>query len=105
MSWLLLVGAGVMEIVMAAGLKSAEGWTRPLPGLIGVVAGLASIFLLTHAIRDLPTGTAYAVWTGIGAVGVTIIGIVTYGDSPSLSRLACVALIVAGIIGLRWIEN
>ncbi|RKP50468.1 DMT family transporter [Trinickia fusca] len=104
MAWVLLVLAGVMEIVMAAGLKSAAGWTKPVPAAIGVAAGLASIFLLTYAIRDLPTGTAYAVWTGIGAVGVTIVGIIAYGDSASLPRLACVALIMAGIAGLRWLE-
>lgn len=104
MAWVLLVLAGVMEIVMAAGLKSAAGWTKPLPAAIGVVAGLASILMLTYAIRDLPTGTAYAVWTGIGAVGVTIVGIVAYDDSASLPRLACVALIMAGIAGLRWLQ-
>jgi len=101
MSWLLLLAAGLMEIVMAAALKSAHGWSRPLPALVGVVAALASIYLLTHALRDLPVGTAYAVWTGIGAIGVAAIGILFHGDTPSPARLGCVALILAGIVGLR----
>lgn len=105
MAWLLLLAAGVVEIIMAAALKAADGWTKPLPSVIGIVSALLSIFLLTHAIRQLPTGTAYAVWTGIGAVGVAVYGIAANGDPPSLSRLLCIGLVVAGIIGLRRIES
>lgn len=104
MAWWLLILAGLMEIVMAGALKSAQGWTRPVPGVLGIVAALVSIYLLTLAIRDLPTGTAYAVWTGIGAIGVAALGVFAYGDSPSPARLGCMALILLGIAGLRWLE-
>ncbi|MGM9481523.1 DMT family transporter [Roseateles sp. NT4] len=98
------MSAGLVEIVMAAALKASNGWSRPLPGAIGLLAALASIVLLTQAIKSLPTGTAYAVWTGIGAVGVALLGVLVHGDSASPARLACMALIVAGIAGLRWLE-
>lgn len=104
MAWLLLVSAGLVEIAMAAALKASDGWSRPLPGLLGVGAALLSIVLLTQAIKTLPTGTAYAVWTGIGAVGVALLGVLVHGDSASPARLACMGLIVAGIAGLRWLE-
>ena len=105
MAWLILLLAGAVEIVMALSLKAADGWSRPLPGAIGIVAALASIFLLTHAMKALPAGTAYAVWTGIGAVGVTLLGMVMHGDSASPVRLLCVGLVVAGVIGLRLVEQ
>ena len=105
MAWLILLLAGAVEIVMALSLKAADGWSRPLPGTVGIVAALASIFLLTHAMKALPAGTAYAVWTGIGAVGVTLMGMVVHGDSASPMRLLCVGLVVAGGIGLRLVEE
>jgi quaternary ammonium compound-resistance protein SugE len=105
MAWLLLFGAGAVEIVMAAALKSADGWSKPVPSAIGIIAALVSIFLLTHALKVLPAGTAYAVWTGIGAIGVAVLGIVAYGDSASPIRLLCMALILAGITGLRLMED
>lgn len=105
MAWLILLLAGVVEIVMAAALKAADGWSRPLPSAIGIVAALASIFLLTHAMKALPAGTAYAVWTGIGAVGVAVVGMVVHGDSASPARLLCMGLVVAGVIGLRLVEE
>lgn len=104
MAWLILLLAGAVEIVMASALKAADGWSRPLPSAIGIGAALASIFLLTHAMKALPAGTAYAVWTGIGAVGVTLMGMVVHGDSASPVRLLCVGLVVAGVIGLRLVE-
>lgn len=104
MAWLLLVSAGLVEIVMAAALKASDGWSRPGPGIVGVLAALLSIVLLTQAIKSLPTGTAYAVWTGIGAVGVALLGVLVHGDSASPARLGCMALIVAGIAGLRLLE-
>ena len=104
MAWLILLLAGAVEIVMASALKATDGWSRPLPSAIGIVAALASIFLLTHAMKALPAGTAYAVWTGIGAVGVTLMGMVVHGDSASPVRLLCVGLVVAGVIGLRLVE-
>lgn len=104
MAWWLLLAAGVVEIIMAAALKAADGWTKLAPSVIGVVSALASIFLLTHAIRHLPTGTAYAVWTGIGAIGVAIYGVAVNGDSPTPARLLCIGLVVVGVAGLRLIE-
>jgi quaternary ammonium compound-resistance protein SugE len=104
MAWLLLVSAGLVEIVMAAALKASDGWSRPWPGVLGVAAGLLSIALLTQALKSLPTGMAYAVWTGIGAVGVALLGMLAHGDGASPIRLTCIGLIVAGIAGLRWTE-
>jgi quaternary ammonium compound-resistance protein SugE len=105
MAWWLLLAAGLVEIIMAAALKAADGWTKPVPGLIGVVSALLSIILLTHAIKHLPAGTAYAVWTGIGAIGVAVYGIVVHGDAATPARLACIGLVVAGVAGLRLVET
>jgi len=104
MAWLILLAAGLVEIVMAVALKAADGWSRPLPGAIGVLAALASIFLLTHAMKALPAGTAYAVWTGIGAVGVALLGMLVYGDSASPARLVCMGQVITGVVGLRLVE-
>ena len=104
MAWCLLFAAGAVEVLMALALKYAQGWTRPVPGALGLLAGLASIFLLTRALRTLPAATAYAIWTGIGAVGVALAGIVLFGESAAPLRLSCIALIVAGSIGLRLLE-
>lgn len=101
MTWWLLVAAGLLEVVWAIGLKAADGFTRPLATAVTIVAMIASVALLGLAMRTLPAGTAYAVWTGIGAVGTVILGIVLFGESASPARLACVALIVAGIAGLK----
>lgn len=101
MAWLILFMAGVVEIVMAAALKSAAGWSKPVPSAIGIAAALVSIFLLTHAIEKLPVGTAYAVWTGIGVIGVAALGIVVHGDAAPPVRLLCMALVLGGIVGLR----
>ena len=105
MAWLLLFAAGVVEIAMAAALKASQGWTKPVPGAFGVIFALLSIFLLTHALKLLPSGTAYAVWTGIGAVGVALLGIAAYGESASPLRLACIGLVVVGVVGLRVSET
>lgn len=104
MAWAVLAAAGLVEIVMALALKQAHGWTKLWPSVLGIAAALGSIFLLTHAIRTLPMGTAYAVWTGIGAVGVTLIGIVFLGESSSPGRLVCIAAIFSGIAGLHLLE-
>ncbi|SDO91847.1 quaternary ammonium compound-resistance protein SugE [Ralstonia sp. 25mfcol4.1] len=101
MAWTLLVVAGLIEIVMALALKHTDGWTRPVPTLLGIGAALASIYLLSAALRQLPVGTAYAVWTGIGAIGVTLVGILFLGESASPARLALIALIFVGIGGLK----
>ena len=101
MSWLILVIAGLFEIGWAIGLKYTQGFTRLWPTLGTVGAMVISVGLLGVAMRELPVGTAYAVWTGIGAVGTVILGIVLFGDPANAPRLVCVGLIVAGILGLK----
>ncbi|WP_182002497.1 quaternary ammonium compound efflux SMR transporter SugE [Klebsiella variicola] len=101
MSWIILFIAGLLEVVWAIGLKYTHGFTRLTPSVITVTAMIVSIVLLSWAMRSLPVGTAYAVWTGIGAVGAAIPGILLLGESASLARIASLALIVAGIIGLK----
>lgn len=101
MAWLLLFLAGLLEIAWAVGLKYSEGFSRPLPSVLTVLAMIASMVLLGLAVRSLPLGTAYAIWTGIGAVGAVLLGIMLFGESASAARLACVALIVTGIVGLK----
>ena len=100
-AWIMLGAAGLLEIVWAIGLKYAEGFTKTVPSAITVAAMVASMLLLAQAARDLPIGTAYAVWTGIGAVGAALFGIMLFAESASLVRMACIALIVAGIVGLK----
>jgi quaternary ammonium compound-resistance protein SugE len=95
MAWFYLLAASIVEIAMALLLKSSQGWTRLWPSVLGVAAAGASIFFLTHAVKTLPVGTAYAIWTGIGSVGVTLIGILWMGESASPLRLLCVVLVVA----------
>lgn len=103
MAWTLLIGAGVLEIVWAIALKNAEGFTLLWPSVVGITAAWASFGLLTFALRTLPVGTVYAVWTGIGIVGA-VVGILAEGESSSLARLAMLALILAGIIGLKQVD-
>ncbi|WGE28783.1 quaternary ammonium compound efflux SMR transporter SugE [Edwardsiella tarda] len=101
MSWIVLLIAGLLEVVWAISLKSSHGFTRLWPSLITLVAMVASVLLLAHAMKTLPAGTAYAVWTGIGAVGAAIMGIILLGEPASLLRLLSLVLIVAGIVGLK----
>ena len=103
MAWIWLLGAGIVEIVMAISLKYSEGWTRLGPSILGLAASMISIGMLTMAIKTLPIGTAYAIWTGIGAIGVTLIGILVFREDTSLLRLGCMALIFIGIIGLKFL--
>ena len=101
MPWVLLVIAGLFEVAWAIGLKYTEGFTKLWPS-VGTLAAMAlSVILLGLAMRSLPVGTAYAVWTGIGAVGTVILGIVLFAEPATAARLACVGLIVAGILGLK----
>ena len=101
MPWVLLFIAGLFEVAWAIGLKYTEGFTRLWPS-VGTLAAMAlSVVLLGLAMRSLPVGTAYAVWTGIGAVGTVILGIVLFAEPATAARLACVGLIVAGILGLK----
>ena len=103
MAWIVLVVAGVFEVAWAIGLKYTDGFTRMWPSVGTAAAMIVSVVLLAWATRTLPVGTAYAVWTGIGAVGTVILGIVLFGEAATLARLACVALIVAGIVGLKLV--
>lgn len=103
-SWLILVIAGLCEVGWAIGLKYTEGFSRVGPSIATVAAMIISIGLLGIAMKELPVGTAYAAWTGIGAIGTVLLGIVLFGDSASPSRLICVALIMAGIIGLKVVK-
>lgn len=103
-AWWLLGTAGIVEIAMALALKASDGLRKPLPTTLGLVAAAASLLLLTQAMRHLPAGTAYAVWTGIGGVGVALFGMLAFGDSASPLRLLCIGMIVAGIVGLRLLE-
>lgn len=104
MSWLLLTIAGILEIAFAFALKASEGFTRLTPGLLAVVSGLASVVLLSFSLRTLPVGTGYAVWTGIGAAGTAILGIAVLDDSSAPMRVFCIALILAGVIGLKLVS-
>jgi Membrane transporters of cations and cationic drugs len=101
MYWSILVLAGLFEIAWAVGLKYTEGFTKLVPSLLTGGAMVISIVLLAFAAKKLPLGTAYAVWTGIGAVGAVTLGIVLFGESAQPLRLLCVGLIVAGIVGLK----
>ncbi len=101
MNWLILIVAGLLEIGWAIGLKYSEGFTKLWPSVWTSMAMILSMFLLAIAMRSLPVGTAYAVWVGIGAVGTVILGIVLFNESADFWRMASVALIVAGIIGLK----
>jgi quaternary ammonium compound-resistance protein SugE len=103
MPWLLLLVAGLFEVGWAIGLKYTEGFSRPLPTVLTVLSMIVSLGLLGLALRDLPVGTAYAVWTGVGAVGTAALGIMLFGDPATLPRLACIGLIVAGIGGLKLV--
>jgi quaternary ammonium compound-resistance protein SugE len=101
MHWIVLLLAGLFEIAWALGLKYSQGFSRLVPSILTVLSMLASIALLSLALKRLPLGTAYAIWTGIGAVGGVIVGIMLFGESAQPARLACVALIVVGIVGLK----
>lgn len=101
MAWFLLFLAGLFECGWAIGLKYTDGFTRPMPTILTVISMVASIILLGLAVKTLPIGTAYAVWTGIGTVGTVLLGIWLLGDAATVSRLICIALIVTGIAGLK----
>ncbi|WP_437957873.1 quaternary ammonium compound efflux SMR transporter SugE [Sorangium sp. So ce119] len=105
MAWALLVGAGLLEIVWAIALKHTEGFTRLWPSVVGVAGAALSFYLLSIALKTLPVGTAYAIWVGVGALGVALAGIVALGESASLLRLLFLAVILVGIIGLRLVEG
>lgn len=101
MSWIVLSVAGLLEIAFAFGMKWSAGFSRPWPSVFAAFTGLSSIWLLTTSLKSLPVGTAYAVWTGIGAAGTAVVGMLFLGESASLGRVLCIAVILSGVIGLR----
>ncbi|MBW6401186.1 quaternary ammonium compound efflux SMR transporter SugE [Roseomonas sp. HJA6] len=101
MGWIYLLGAGLSEIGWAVGLKYTDGFSRLVPTVLTVASMVVSLALLGLALRTLPLGTAYAVWTGIGTVGTVVLGIILFGEAATALRLACVGLILAGIVGLK----
>lgn len=103
MSWLLLLLAGLFEVAWAIGLKYTDGFSRPLPTLLTLSAMGVSVLLLAMAVKQLPLGTAYAVWTGIGAVGTVLMGIWLFNEPATLARVLCLLLIIGGILGLKFI--
>lgn len=105
MHWVILFVAGLLECAWAVGLKYAEGFTRPLPSVLTVVAMVASFWLLSIAMKTVPVGTAYAVWTGIGAAGVAVAGMLLFGEPREAARLFCIFLIIAGVAGLRFLAR
>jgi quaternary ammonium compound-resistance protein SugE len=100
-SWSYLIVAGLLEIAWAIGLKYTEGWTRLVPSLITGALMVASFYFLSLAVRTLPIGTAYAVWTGIGTVGAAILGMILFDEPRDIVRVLCIMLIIAGIAGLK----
>lgn len=104
MNWIWLYIAGILEIFWAVGMKYSHGFTRLIPSLLTVAAMLASLGCLALAMRTLPLGTAYAVWTGIGTVGTVIVGMIFFGESTAILRILCLLLIVSGIVGLKLLS-
>ena len=101
MAWLTLVAAGLLEVAFAASLKPSAGFTRLVPSLAVIVFGTAAVVTLTRTLDRIPVGTAYAAFTAIGAIGTVLVGIVRYDEPVTLARLASIALVLAGVIGLR----
>ncbi len=101
-AWLVLLIAGLFEIVWALGLKYSEGFSKLVPSIVVVVAAAVSFWMLAMAMRVLPAGTAYAVWTGIGAAGTALLGIAWLGEPATALRLLCIVLIIAGVLGLKF---
>ena len=104
MAWIYLLFAGLFEVGWAIGLKYTDGFTRPMPTVLTVGCMIVSLGLLGLALKTLPVGTAYAIWTGIGTVGTVALGIILLGESANALRLACIALIVVGILGLKAVS-
>ncbi|MFP4252814.1 MAG: DMT family transporter [Guyparkeria sp.] len=101
-AWLILLAAGLLEIVWATGLRFTDGFSRLVPTVVVLAIAWASFYLLALAMREIPMGTAYAVWTGIGATGVALLGILWFKEPVTAARLGFIALIVIGIVGLKW---
>lgn len=105
MAWIYLAVAGLFECAWAIGLKYTDGFTKLVPSLLTISAMIVSLWLLSVAMKTIPIGTAYAVWTGIGAVGVAIVGMFLFGESRDIMRLICLLLIISGLVGLRLVSS
>jgi quaternary ammonium compound-resistance protein SugE len=103
MAWAYLFVAGLFEVGWAIGLKYTDGFSRPVPTVLTIASMVVSLGLLGLALKTLPVGTAYAIWTGVGALGTAILGIVLFGEPAMILRLACLGLIVGGIVGLKLV--
>jgi quaternary ammonium compound-resistance protein SugE len=104
MAWLYLLTAGLLEVTWAIGLKYTDGFTRLIPSVVTITSMVASILFLGLVLKTLPVGTAYAIWTGIGAVGVALLGIILFAEPANALRLGSIALIISGIIGLKLVS-
>ncbi|EQK47335.1 MULTISPECIES: quaternary ammonium compound efflux SMR transporter SugE [Paraclostridium] len=105
MKWLVLVIAGIFEVWWAVGLKYSEGFTKLVPSVLTVIGMIASFYFLSLALKELPLGTAYAIWTGIGTIGTVILGVFLFKEPIDFVRLVCIGFIVAGIIGLKLVSQ
>jgi quaternary ammonium compound-resistance protein SugE len=104
-AWVLLAVSGLLEILFTSSLHLSQGFTKPLPAASALFFGALSVYLMSLSLKFIPIGTAYVVWGGIGAVGTVLIGLLAFGESASLPRLACIGLIVAGTIGLQFTQG
>ncbi len=105
MAWIYLLIAGILEVVWAVGMKYSEGWTKLYPSIFTIVSMVIGFYFLSLAVKTLPLGTAYAVWTGIGTIGTVIFGIIFFSETMDLVKIICILLIVTGIVGLRVIHK
>jgi len=103
MKWLLLIVAGIFEVCWAVGLKYSQGFTKLVPSILTILGMIASFYFLSLALKNLPLGTAYAIWTGIGTVGTVILGIILFKEPIEIIRLICIGFIVIGIVGLKLV--
>lgn len=101
MAWIYLFAAAVLEVAWAIGLKYSNGFTRPVASVLTIVGMLGSFYLLSQAVRTIPIGTGYAIWTGIGAAGTAVLGMILFAEPATIGRIMCLAMIVAGIVGLK----
>ncbi|MBK6715852.1 MAG: multidrug efflux SMR transporter [Burkholderiales bacterium] len=104
-AWFVVLVSGLLEVIFSVGMKLSEGYSRPLPSLISVAAAILSVWLMSLTLKVIPLGTAYAIWAGIGAAGTALAGMLYFQEPASPARLACIALVVAGIVGLQWLES
>lgn len=104
-AWTLILLSGLLEVVFAASIQASSGFTRIGPAALAIMSGGLSVYLMSLTLAVIPIGTAYAVWGGVGAVGTAAMGLVFYGEPAAPGRLACIALVVAGIVGLQWFEG